>query len=264
MARLLLALILAAGLTWLWMSSSRDAIGFAVSTAGLIVPFIADDLKVIFKKLAQWSAQGSLRGRLASVLSALVRILRRAAPAFHYADFSVVIASLLILCLALFNSFVAEVRDLVAKGFLSFDPEMRGFVHLQVEMAGYLYIPPLLLACAFYGFYRGARDERFSFGKLLLAILWGFLAGSVLVSLIYGGFTGLDNYRIVTQATPNTLPSGATATSPANLVGFAAAAWMAYAALGWSFAWLGKRVRRYLSRAGAEAPAQVSNTTLQS
>jgi len=248
----ILILVVMAVVLLLWQLSDPNVTGVVVSAAGFIASLAAQEIREasgsLFRRWDQRWSQRSLFLRSTRLLSSFARTLKRIAPAFAYADFSLILASLLIFGLAALNLVISNIEELETKQFLSFGPKEGGFVYLQLYLVEYIYVPPLLLACASYGFYRGVRDGRLSFGKLMLAILVGFLVDILFVSLLYGGFTGIDNYREVAQVTPESMPSGTQTTSPLVLIGFGVGAGIAYAGLGLVFSFIGRLVRRSQSR----------------
>lgn len=215
-----------------FMSSVMGAVSIVLALA------ITDDLR---KNTADGLRNLSLR----TWASAAVRGFKRIAPIFTYIDLSVILASVLLLCFALFNMFVEGVDDLVAKRYLMYGPEKGGDRFLQLLIVTYLYLPPLLLAGVAYGFYRGLRDGRLSFWKLLLATVLGFLGGILMVSIYYGEFVGLSNYQKVKEVMPESAPSGTTITSPGQLLGCTVGATVGYVVIGWLAGLLGSGIRRF-------------------
>lgn len=177
--------------------------------------------------------------------------------AFAYSDLSLLMASVILLGVAVSKSFIVAVRDLAAKKFLFFDPEMAGFVYLQIYILGYLTLLPLFLTCTAYGFYQGARYGRISFGKLLVAMLLGVFIVVLLSSVVHGGFVGGESLKVITDKTSSSLPGGASPTSPMNLVSGGLTVLLGFTALAWIFSLLGHLAKRLLLRAvTAAAPPE--------
>jgi hypothetical protein len=234
MARGVAALIVVAGFVLFVAKYGPDWADLILGFCGLLAYLSSERFQKLISNSSRW-----IRSRS----SWLAVAIRQLAPAFTYVDFSLVLASLIVFCAGLSSLFRDAVQDLSNKGFLSFNLELGGFVHLQLYILGFTFMPPLLLAAAGYGYYRGVRDGRASFGKLMLAVLWGFLAAIFLLSL-RDGFVGFENYDKISHVTPDSLPIGAEPTSPAIIGSFAVASWLAFTACVWIFSLLGRVIRR--------------------
>ena len=221
-----------------------DEAGLFLAIVTLLLWLFSAEYSALAERTETWLAERPY--------SRLAAPLKRIASALTYSDLSLILLGVLLLCVWLFNSFVEDIRDLAAKGFLSYDPKMAGFVHLQIYITGYLILPPFLLVGGAYGFNRGMKDGRVSFGRLLVAILLGFLAAVLLLSLVRGDFAGLENKSIIVDANSGSVPRGAEAFSPTNLVGAGLMMWLGYAAFAWGFGWLGRLARRIALRTVAE------------
>ncbi len=204
------------------------------------------EYKDFVARMVGWLPQRSSGSRFAGFLG-------RIRSVFAYSDLSLFLASVILLGVGLSNSFVADVQDLAAKKFLSFDPEMAGFVYLQIYILGYLTLLPLFLACTAYGFYQGVRYGEISFAKLLAAIVLGIFMAVLLSSVAHGGFIGDDNLKLMTEKTSGSLPSGASPMSPMSLVSWGVTILLGFTALAWIFSLLGHLAKRLLLRAATAA-----------
>lgn len=209
------------------------------------------------ERTTAWLSQRSSRYRLAAVLNRVI-------PVFGHADLSLILAAAILLAVGASESLIAAVQDLAAKGLLSFDRQMAGFVHLQIYILGYLATLSFLLTCTAYGLHRGLRDRPTSFAKLLVAIPLGILLAILFLSVSYGGLVGGENLKIVTEKTPGSLPIGAEPTSPMTLVSVGITIWLGLAILTWVASLLGRLIMRLFLYAGTkmvppETKQQVDN-----
>ena len=195
-------------------------------------------------------------------LSAVVKSLRRITPIFVYIDFSIIIVSLVMLCVALFGMFVGDVDELVKRKLLTFGPSNGGYVYLQLTVGGYLYLPPLLIAAVGYGFYRGLHYARVSFGKMLIAVIVGIIGSALAASIYYGGFTGKSGLDAVNASMPESVPSGARMSSPAIVIGTMLGGIVIYVVIVWLSSVVGSvfrhmKERRALSLVGGRSDFDV-------
>ncbi|HEX8151030.1 MAG TPA: hypothetical protein VF591_27855 [Pyrinomonadaceae bacterium] len=189
--------------------------------------------------LIKKSAFGGLTGRLKSLSSA----------ALTYFDLSLLLLTLMFLCLSLFNSFVDSVLDMRAKGLVTFPEGGEGLTHLQLEAAGYIFLSAFTVALGLYGFNKGRRLRKIFFLRLLASVTFGLILTVVPVSLYRGEWTGLENLEKVEEANMAAVPASAEYANPFIIFGlfiffvFALSAYVAF------FSFLGKKVGAILYRA---------------
>ncbi|MCP4368880.1 MAG: hypothetical protein GY797_12315 [Deltaproteobacteria bacterium] len=118
-----------------------------------------------------------------------------------------------LLALIFFLTYYAElitftVDDLVEKGFLSFDKEQDGYIHIQTYIGGFVFMLPIAITLGIYGFIWGARGHKAEFPALMLSVFIAFLLAIVLLTLIRGEWTGATNYNLLARVNPELIPIG--------------------------------------------------------
>jgi len=175
--------------------------GVLLSVIGIILGLNVRECRDLLKKFDNTLTQ-------IAPLAGLTAFARRLKPALTYLDLAVLLTSTFLLNVAIFDAFVFSVEDLRAKGFVAFPNGDDGFVHLQIYLGGFVFLPNILLCCGGFGFLRGFRDRSISFLKLFMAIFLGVIGAVILLTAMRGTWTSIANYQ--TFARPNTLPTGAT------------------------------------------------------
>jgi hypothetical protein len=128
-------------------------------------------------------------------------IATRIAAALEYLDLSFLLFATTLLGVAVFNEFVEEIGNMVARGSIIF-PQKAGFVQLQKYLGGLVVLPSFFLALGGYGWTKGIKGINLSFLKLLAAVVLGLLMASCFLLVLRGEATSISNYKIYRDASP--------------------------------------------------------------
>jgi hypothetical protein len=181
-------------------------------------------------------------------------IATRIAAALEYLDLSFLLFATMLLGVAVFNEFVAEIEDMVARGLMTFPKEKAGFVQLQIYLSGLVVLPSFLLALGGYGWTKGIKGINPSFLKLLAAVVLGLLMASCFFLVLRGEATSVSNYKI--------FPATYHGAFPFMLAGGSLFLLLFFAGFAWVIAQLARGIRFGMDRLAAKRKSAESLSTL--
>jgi hypothetical protein len=210
----------------------NNALWFAVASLGSV---LAQDIKNLLASVDQ---------RLSNhfSFSKLVTALSGRTPLKNYVDLIAVMTTVLIFGNLMFNVIQFEIEDMTRLGFIAFPRGNDGFVHLQNYLAGFIFLPSLLIMLGAYGIRRGFIRQPTSFWGLFGAMLSAFLFLGIMLQLGRGEFTSIKNYKLLADVNSNALPISIPL-AITTAIGLILVVFLLFTAFVWTSVKLGKLLR---------------------